>query len=205
MEELAYMASIAKDEFADVVESATSTLAGELAAKSAEAQGAQTKSQQQTKQSKQDSPLDISREGSAKPARRKRNTKAIKRTQQAPQIPAPTDKSEVKVPALSEEMITPVPQATNNASAPAIDTAKADFVADSEPVPEGGGFLCTFTLSRPGLVGLNKLAVHLNDLQDSGSISGWQAKGWENAATKVRTLIGFANRADAIIAIKSAH
>jgi hypothetical protein len=116
-----------------------------------------------------------------------------------------TDKSEVKVPALSEEMITPVPQATNNASAPAIDTAKADFVADSEPVPEGGGFLCTFTLSRPGLVGLNKLAVHLNDLQDSGSIGGWQAKGWENAATKVRTLIGFANRADAIIAIKSAH
>ena len=62
MEELAYMASIAKDEFADVVENATSTLAGELAAKSAEAHGAQTKSQQQTKQSKQDSPLDISRE-----------------------------------------------------------------------------------------------------------------------------------------------
>jgi hypothetical protein len=201
MEELAYMASIAKDEFADVVENATSTLAGELAAKSAEAHGAQTKSQQQTKQSKQDSPLDISRQGSAKPARRKRNTKAIKRTQQA----ALTDKSEVKIPALSEEMITPVPQATNNASAPAIDTAKADFVADPEPVPEGGGFLCTFTLSRPGLVGLNKLAVHLNDLQDSGSIGDWQAKGWENAATKVRTLIGFANRADAIIAIKSAH
>src|ERR1700756_1223535 len=107
MEELAYMASIAKDEFADVVENATSTLAGELAAKSAEAHGAQTKSQQQTKQSKQDSPLDISRQGSAKPARRKRNTKAIKRTQQA----ALTDKSEVKIPALSEEMITPVPQA----------------------------------------------------------------------------------------------
>jgi hypothetical protein len=202
MEELAYMASIAKDEFADVVENATSTLAGELAAKSAEAHGAQTKSQQQTKQ-KQDSPLDISREGSAKPARRKRNTKAIKRTQQAAQTPAPTDKPEVKIPALSEEMITPVPRATNNASAPAIDTAKADFVADPEPVPEGGGFLCTFTLSRPGLVGLNKLAVHLNDLQDSGSIGGWQAKGWENAATKVRTLIGFANRADANIAMKS--
>jgi hypothetical protein len=53
MEELAYMASIAKDEFADVVENATSILAGELAAKSAEAHGAQTKSQQQTKQSKQ--------------------------------------------------------------------------------------------------------------------------------------------------------
>jgi hypothetical protein len=196
---MAYMASIAKDEFAEVVENATSTLAGELAAKSAEAHGAQTKSQQQTKQSRQDSPLDISREGSAKPARRKRNTNAIKRTQQA----ALTDKSEVKIPALSEEMITPVPQATNNASAPAIDTAKADFVADPEPVPEGGGFLCTFTLSRPGLVGLNKLAVHLNDLQDSGSIGGWQAKGWENPATKVRTLIGFANRADAIIAINS--
>jgi hypothetical protein len=202
MEELAYMASIAKDEFADVVENATSTLAGEVAAKSAEVHGVQTKRQQQTKQSKQDSPLDMSREGSAKPARRKRNTKAIKRRQQAAQTPA-TDKSEVKIPALSEEMITPVPQATNNASAPAIDTAKADFVADPEPVPERGGFLCTFTLSRPGLVGLNKLAVHLNDLQDSGSIGGWQAKGWENPATKVRTLIGFANRADAIIAINS--
>jgi len=139
------------------------------------------------------------------PIARKRNTKATKTTQQAPQTPAPADKSELKVPGLSEEIITPVPRATNNASTPALGTAKADFVADPEPVPEGGGFLCTFTLSRPGLVGLNKLAVHLNDLQDSGSIGGWQAKGWENAATKVRTLIGFANRADAIIAIKGAH
>jgi hypothetical protein len=54
-------------------------------------------------------------------------------------------------------------------------------------------------------VGLNKLAVYLNDLQDSRSIGGWQAKGWEDAAIKVRTLIGFANRADAITAIKRAH
>ena len=199
------MASVAKDEFTDVVENATSPQAGELATKSAEAHGAQTKSQQQAERPKQDSPLDIPREGSAKPARRKRNTKATKTTQQAPQTPAPTDKSELKVPGLSEEIITPVPRATNNASTPALGTAKADFVADPEPVPEGGGFLCTFTLSRPGLVGLNKLAVHLNDLQDSGSIGGWQAKGWENAATKVRTLIGFANRTDAIIAIKGAH
>jgi hypothetical protein len=205
MEELVCMASIAKDEFADVVENATSPQAGELATKSAETHGAQTKSLQQAERSKQDSPLDIPREGSAKPARRKRNTKATKTTQQAPQTPAPTDKSELKVPGLSEEIIPPVPRATNNAPTPALGTAKADFVADPEPVPEGGGFLCTFTLSRPGLVGLNKLAVHLNDLQDSGSIGGWQAKGWENAATKVRTLIGFANRADAIIAIKSAH
>jgi len=66
------MASVAKDEFTDVVENATSPQAGELATKSAEAHGAQTKSQQQAERSKQDSPLDIPREGSAKPARRKR-------------------------------------------------------------------------------------------------------------------------------------
>jgi hypothetical protein len=197
MKELPYMASAARDEFADVGENATSRQAGELATKSAEAHGAQTESQQQAEQSKQDYPIDVSREGSAKPARRKRTTKATKRTQQAPQTPAPTDKS-------TEEIITPVPQATNNASAPAIGTARADFVADPEPVPQDGGFLCTFTLSRPGLVGLNKLAIHLNDLQDSGSIGGWQAKGWEDAATKVRAFIGFVTRADAIIAIKSA-
>jgi hypothetical protein len=191
------MANVARDQVADVVENATSRKAGELATESTEAHGAQTESQQQVEQSRQDSPIDVSREGSAKPARRKRTTKAARRTQQAPQTPAPTDKS-------TEEIITPVPQATNNASVPAIGTAGADFVADPEPVPQNGGFLCTFTLCRPGLVGLNKLAIHLNDLQDSGSIGGWQARGWEDAATKVRTLIGFATRADAIIAIKSA-
>jgi hypothetical protein len=77
--------------------------------------------------------------------------------------------------------------------------------ADPEPIPQGGGFLCTFTLSRPGLVGLNKLAIYLNNLQDSGSIGGWQANGWEDAATKVRALIRFVNHADAIIAIKGVH
>jgi len=198
------MASVAKGEFADAVENATSPQAGELATKSAEAHGDQTESQQQAEQSKQDSRLEISREESVKPARRKRTSKTTKRTQQAPQTPASTDKSEVKVPDLPEEIITPVPRATNNASVPAIGTARADFVADPEPVPQDGGFLCTFTLSRSGLRGLNKLAIHLNDLQDSRSIGGWQAKGWENAATKVRALIGFATRADAIIAIKSA-
>jgi hypothetical protein len=191
------MASVARDEFTDVVENATSPQAGELATKSAEARGAQTESQQQAEQSKQDPRSDVSREGSAKPARRKRTTKATKRTQQAPQTPAPTEKS-------TEEIATPVSQATNKASAPVIGTARADFVADPEPVPQHGGFLCTFTLSRPGLRGLNKLAIHLNDLQDSRSIGGWQAKGWEDAATKVRALIGFTTRADAIIAIKSA-
>jgi hypothetical protein len=98
-----------------------------------------------------------------------------------------------------------VPQTTNDASAPAVDTARADFVADPEPIPLGGGFLCTFTLSRPGLVGLNKLAIYLNNLQDSGSIGGWQANGWEDAATKARTLIRFVDLADAIIAIKGVH
>ena len=161
-----------------------------------------SENQQRAEQSKQDSP--VSQEKSAKPAGRKGNKKATKRTQQAPQTPGPTDKSKVKVSGPSDEVITPVPQATNDASAPTIGTARADFVADPEPIPQGGGFLCTFTLSRPGLVGLNKLAIYLNNLQDSGSIGGWQAKGWENAATKVRTLIGFANHADAIVAIKRA-
>lgn len=192
------MASAPRDESTDVVENAISRQTEELATKSAEAHGAQTKSQQQAEQSKRD--IDVS----AKPARRKRNTKATK-AQQAPQTAVPTDKSQVKVPGLSEEIIVPVPQPTNNASPPAISTARVDFVADPEPVPQGGGFLCTFTLSRPGLVGLNKLAVYLNDLQDSRSIGAWQAKGWEDAAAKLRTLIGFANRADAITAIKRAH
>jgi hypothetical protein len=192
------MASRARDEFTDVVENVTSRR-GKLA----DAQGAQTENPQQAEQSKQDSLIDVSRDGSAKPARRKGKTKATKRTQQASQTPAPTDKSKVSGP--SEEVITPVPQVTNNASAPAIGMARADFVADPEPIPQGGGFLCTFTLSRPGLVGLNKLAIYLNDLQDSGSIGGWQANGWEDAATKARALIKFANRADAVIAIKPVH
>ena len=188
------MPSVARDK---VVENAVSRQAEELAAKSAEAHGAQTKSQEQAQPSKQDSANDSSREGTGKPARRKRSTKATK-TQQAPPTPAPTVKLKVEVGGPPEKSV--APQA-NNASAPAV-TPGVDFVADPEPVPHCDGFLCTFTLSRPGLVGLNKLAVYLNDLQDSGSIGGWQAKGWENAATKVRTLIGFANHADAIVAIK---
>ena len=186
------MPSEARDK---VVENSVSRQAEELAAKSAEAHGAQTKSRQQADQSKQDSTKDASRE--TRPARRKRSTKATK-TQQAPPTPAPT--VELKIEVRSPPKKSVAPQA-NNASAPAV-TPGVDFVADPEPVPHCDGFLCTFTLSRPGLVGLNKLAVYLNDLQDSGSIGGWQAKGWENAATKVRTLIGFANHADAIVAIK---
>jgi hypothetical protein len=54
-------------------------------------------------------------------------------------------------------------------------------------------------------VGLNKLAIYLNNLQDSRSIGGWQANGWEDAATKARALIKFINHADAIIAIKDVH
>ena len=194
------MASVARDELTEVVENETPRQA-----KLAEAQRARTENQQQAEQSKQDSLIDVSREGSAKPARRKGNKKATKRTQQAPQTPGPTDKSKVKVSGPSDEVIAPVPPATNDASAPAIGTARADFVADPEPIPQGGGFLCTFTLSRPGLVGLNKLAIYLNNLQDSGSIGGWQANGWEDAATKVRALIRFVNHADAIIAIKGVH
>src|SRR4029077_5775990 len=174
-----YMASGTRDEFTDA------------------------ENQQRPEQSKQDS--HVSREKSAKPARRKGNKKAIKSTQQAPDTPGPTDKSKVKVSGPSDKVITPVPQATNAASPPAIGTARADFIAAPEPIPQGGGFLCTFTLSRPGLVGLNKLAIYLNNLQDSGSIGGWQPNGWEDAATKVRTLIRFVNHADAIIAIKGVH
>jgi hypothetical protein len=182
------MTNVARDEFTDVVENVTSGRAGELAAKLAE-------------QSKQDALIGVSREGSAKPTRRKRNTKSNKKTQQAPHISE--DKSKAGVSGPPEEVIAPIPQATNNGSAAAIGTERADFVADPEPVPQDGGFLCTFTLSRSGLVGLNKLAIYLNDLQDSGSIGGWQAAGWEDATTKERSLIRFVSRADAIIVIKS--
>jgi hypothetical protein len=193
------MARGTRDEFTDAAENVTSRQA-----KLAGAQGTQTENQQRAEQPKQDSLVDVSREGSAKPARRKGN-KAAKRTQQAPQTLGPNDKSKVKVSGPPDKIIAPVPQATNDASAPAIGTARADFVADPEPIPQGGGFLCTFTLSRPGLVGLNKLAIYLNNLQDSGSIGGWQANGWEDAATKVRALIRFVNHADAIIGIKGVH
>src|ERR1700756_5463255 len=184
------MTSTARDEFTDVVENMTSGQAGKLAAKLAE-------------QSKQNS--EVSREEAAKPTRRKRGTKSIKRTQQARQTSIPEVESKVKVSGPPEEVITPVPQATNNASAAAIGTARANFVADPEPVHQDGWFLCTFTLSRPGLVGLNKLAIYLNDLQDSGSIAGWQANGWEDTRTKERALIRFISRADAIIAIQSVY
>jgi hypothetical protein len=157
--------------------------------------------QQKTEQTRQDSLTDVSREGSEKPARRKKKAKSTRRTQQDPQPPAATDnKLKAKAPVAAEEIVT-APPVTNNVSNPAT-AAGPNFIADPEPVPHGPGFLCKFTLSRPGLVGLNKLAIYLNDLQDSGSISGWQASGWEDAATKVRALIGFVTRADAIIAIK---
>ena len=158
--------------------------------------------QQKTEQTRQDSLIDVSREGSEKPARRKKNAKSVRRTQQDPQPPAATDNElKAKAPVAAEEIVTAPPPLTNNVSNPAT-AARPNFIADPEPVPHGPGFLCKFTLSRPGLVGLNKLAIYLNDLQDSGSISGWQASGWEDAATKVRALIGFVTRADAIIAIK---
>jgi hypothetical protein len=158
--------------------------------------------QQKTEQTRQDSLIDVSREGSEKPARRKKNAKSTRRTQQDPEPPAATDnKLKAKAPVAAEEIVTAPPPVTNNVSN--LPTAAGpNFIADAEPVPHGPGFLCKFTLSRPGLVGLNKLAIYLNDLQDSGSISGWQASGWEDAATKVRALIGFVTRADAIIAIK---
>jgi hypothetical protein len=187
------MARRARDESTDVVENATSHKA-----KLVESQGAQTQNQQRAEHSKQDSLVDVS----AKPARRKGNTKATRRTQQAPQTPGLTEKSKVKIPGPPDEVITPVPQTTNDASAPGLGAARKGFVADPEPIAQAGGFLCTFTLSRPGLVGLNKLAIYLNNLQDSGSIGGWQANGWEDAATKVRALIRFVNYDDAIIAIK---
>jgi hypothetical protein len=156
--------------------------------------------EQQTEQSRQDTLIDIS-QASEKPARRKKNAKSTRRTQQDPRPPAATDKAKAADPA--EGIVTSPPPATNNVAEPATGAAGSNFIADPEPVPHGPGFLCKFTLSRPGLVGLNKLAIYLNDLQDAGSISGWQASGWEDAATKVRALIGFATRTDAITAVKS--
>ena len=77
VEESVHMPSEARDK---VVENSVSRQAEELAAKSAEAHGAQTKSRQQADQSKQDSTKDASRE--TRPARRKRSTKATKTQQQ---------------------------------------------------------------------------------------------------------------------------
>ena len=101
------MPSAARDR---VVENAVSRQAEELAAKSADAHGAQTKSQQQAQPSKQDSANDASREGTGKPARRKRSTKATK-TQQAPPTPAPTVKLKVEVGSPPEKSV--APQANN--------------------------------------------------------------------------------------------
>jgi hypothetical protein len=152
--------------------------------------------QQKTEQSMQDPLNDVS-QGSEKPARRKKNAKSARKTQQDSQ--AATGKAKAPV---AEEIVAAPPPATDNISKPATDAARPNFIADPEPVPHGRGFLCKFTLSRSGLVGLNKLAIYLNDLQDSGSISGWQASGWDDPVTKVRALIGFATRADAITAVK---
>jgi hypothetical protein len=157
---------------------------------------------QQTEQSRQDPLIDAS-QGTEKPGRRKKNAKSTRRTQQDAQPPAATDKSKAKTP-VPEEIVTTPPAVTDNVFKPATGAARPNFIADPEPVVHGSGFLCKFTLSRSGLVGLNKLAIYLNDLQDSGSISGWQASGWDDAATKVRALIGFPTHADAITAIKSA-
>jgi hypothetical protein len=185
------MTSVTRGKLIDVVEKVTSGKAGELATKLAEP-------------SRQDAMIDVRREGSAKPTRRKRVTKSVKGTQQARQTSIPED-NKVEVSGPPKEVTTPAPQTTNNASAAATGAARTDFVADPEPVPQAGGFLCTFTLSRPGLVGLNRLAIYLNDLQDTGSISNWQTSGWENPATKERALIRFVHHADAIIATKSVH
>jgi hypothetical protein len=186
------MTSVTRGKLIDVVEKVmTSGKAGELATKLAEP-------------SRQDAMIDVPREGSAKPTRRKRVTKSVKGTQQARQTSIPED-NKVEVSGPPKEVTTPAPQTTNNASAAATGAARTDFVADPEPVPQAGGFLCTFTLSRPGLVGLNRLAIYLNDLQDTGSISNWQTSGWENPATKERALIRFVHHADAIIATKRVH
>jgi hypothetical protein len=161
--------------------------------------GVHAMDQQKTEQSMQDPPNHVS-QGTEKPARRKKNTKSTRRPQQDSQPASTLLKAEVPA---KEEIVAAPPPATDNISKPATESARPNFIADPEPVPRGRGFLCAFTLSRPGLVGLNKLAIYLNDLQDSGAISGWQASGWEDAAIKVRALIGFATRADAITAIKS--
>jgi hypothetical protein len=164
--------------------------------------GGHAMDQQKTEQSSQDPPTDVA-QGTEKPARRKKNTKSNRRTQQDSQPPATVLKAEV--PTAEEIVATPPPPVTYNISKPATDAARPNFIADPEPVRHARGFLCKFTLSRPGLVGLNKLAIYLNDLQDSGSISGWQASGWDDPATKVRALIGFGTHADAVTAIKSAQ
>jgi hypothetical protein len=132
-------------------------------------------------------------QGSDKRVARKKNAKSARGTQ--PDADVGNLRAETAAPAPSSSTIKP----------PATDAAQSDFIPYPEPIPHNQGFSCKFTLSRPGLVGLNRLAIFLNDLQDAGSIKGWQARGWEDSANKMRAIIGFADRPDAITAIKSAQ
>jgi len=164
---------------------------------------AQTMDQQQQTERATQNPLIDAPKGSEKPARRKKNAKSTRKAQQDPQAPAAAHEPKTKASDPAEDIVTAPLPAVSNATEQAAGVVGPGFIADPEPVPHAAGFLCKFTLSRPGLVGLNRLAIYLNDLQDAASISGWQARGWEDSTTKVRALIGFATHAEAITAIKS--
>ncbi|MBR0793997.1 hypothetical protein JQ615_01195 [Bradyrhizobium jicamae] len=148
----------------------------------------------------QKTPVDPSSEIHVKPIRRKRASAKRPRQVQA-------DTPEVQPSAPSENTDTEIAGGTHLvASQPPtriIAHAKEEIAADPDPVVVNEEFLCTFTLNRPGLVGLNKLAVYLNGLQDEGSIASWRANGWDDINTKSRAVIRFKSRADAMIAIKS--
>jgi len=61
-----------------------------------------------------------------------------------------------------------------------------------------GELACVFSLTRPGLAGLNKLAKSLNSLLDEHKIAGWHMHGWQDQNTKSKAVIRFPRPMDGI-------
>ncbi|WP_234684817.1 caspase family protein [Bradyrhizobium monzae] len=118
-------------------------------------------------------------------------------------LPPPAQISEPEP--ISESEPTPAAANVSNEIAlsnpPSPEQAMAPPATRAESIELTGAFLGRFHLRRPGLVGLNRLALFLNDLQDQALIGSWQVSGWEDYATKMAMDIKFGKRADAIVAI----
>jgi hypothetical protein len=67
---------------------------------------------------------------------------------------------------------------------------------------EAGNFLCIIPLAKPGLVGLNKLALHLNSFKNDGLITDWHIEGWHDHKTQLRAIVRFDTETDALSAVR---
>jgi hypothetical protein len=63
-----------------------------------------------------------------------------------------------------------------------------------------GELICIFTLSRSGLVGLNKLAMYLNSLKDECAIDDWHMHGWLDERAQSKVAIRFSRPLDGMLA-----